>query len=53
MKDFLYANKLLIIGENLKYYAYDAPEYGINAAKFVEHCLCSKLLDKDFNNLGI
>lgn len=53
MKDFLLANKLLIIGENLKYYTYDKPEYGLTFDNFVKHATSGTLLEKDYSNLGI
>lgn len=51
--DFLYQNRLLVIGENVKYYMYDKPNYGINCEEFVTHCLNGKLLNNDFSNIDI
>lgn len=53
MKDFLIQNHLLIIGENIKYYVFDKPEYGLNCTEYVMHALKGTLLEKDFSNLGI
>lgn len=53
MKDFLLANHLLIIGENLKYYIYDKPKYGINYNEFIINALKGIVLKKDYSNLGI
>lgn len=53
MKDFLIYNKLLIIGENIKYYMYDRPEYGINCEEFIKNATEGTLLEKDYSNLDL
>ena len=52
-KEFMKENKLENIGEQLNYFVYDKPKYGLKPEEFINYCLTGTLANKDFKNIDI
>lgn len=52
-KEFLKENKLEIIGEQIEWYVYEKPKYGLKAEEFINYCLSQTKANADLKNIDI